>query len=205
MEAKIAAGLIADRLAAYDFTGRSGDIPLRMPTPDLRRAAVLMPLVWREEGPTVLLTRRNDNLSTHPGQVSFPGGKVDGDDESAIMAALREAREETGLDAARVSVLGTLPDYATITGYLVTPVVGLVTPPLALSPEPAEVAEVFEVPLPLLLDTSAYQRHDYERDGMRGQYLALDWRHYTIWGATAAMLWLLADALKPWVWHQGES
>ena len=110
---------------------------------------------------------------------------------------MREAREEIGLDARHVQLLGTLPDYMTITSYQVTPVVGLLLPPLALTPEPGEVAEIFEVPLALALDVTRYQRHAYQRDGIRGHYLSLTWQQHTIWGATAAMLRLLAAALCP--------
>ncbi|AUH51961.1 CoA pyrophosphatase [Chromobacterium sp. ATCC 53434] len=195
MEADEAAERIARRLEDYDFTGRIADLPYRPVAPGLKSAAVLVPLVWHPDGATVLFTRRTDHLSSHPGQVSFPGGKMEAGDGSAEAAALREAREETGLAESSVRVLGRLPDYVTVTGYVVAPVVGMLRPPLALAPEPGEVAEVFEVPLPLLLDQAAYSRHDYVRDGAAGQYLALEWRRHTIWGATAAMLWMLADAL----------
>ncbi|PRP71349.1 CoA pyrophosphatase [Chromobacterium amazonense] len=195
MEAEEAAGRIAQRLCAYDFTGKTGDLPCRPVREGLRPAAVLIPLVWHADEPAVLFTRRADHLPSHPGQVSFPGGKREADDASAEAAALREAREETGLPESDVRVLGCLPDYVTVTGFMVTPVVGMLRPPLALSPAPGEVAEVFEVPLRNLLDKSAYRRHDYVRDGVAGQYLALEWRRYTIWGATAAMMWMLADAL----------
>ncbi|WP_239690881.1 CoA pyrophosphatase [Chromobacterium sphagni] len=195
MEANAAAALIARRLERYDFTGKVADLPRRQAGPDLRPAAVLLPLVWHDDGATVLFTRRTEHLSSHPGQISFPGGKVESSDASALAAALREAQEETGLDAGSVRVLGCLPDYATVTGYVVTPVVGLLMPPLALSPAPDEVAEVFEVPLRLLLDRAAYSGHDYVRDGVAGRYLSFEWRRYTIWGATAAMMWMLADAL----------
>ncbi|POZ61499.1 CoA pyrophosphatase [Chromobacterium alticapitis] len=195
MEADAAAGLIERRLRAYDFTEQAGDLPRRPLKEGLRPAAVLVPLVWHADGPSVLLTRRADHLLSHPGQVSFPGGKLEAADGSAEAAALREAREETGLAEAGVRVLGRLPDYVTVTDFVVTPVVGLLHPPLALDPAPDEVAEVFEVPLERLLDKSAYSRHDYVRDGVSGQYLVFEWRRHTIWGATAAMSWMLADAL----------
>lgn len=196
MEAGEAADWIAGRLSCYDFTGRVGDLSYRPADDGLRPAAVLVPLVWRQEGPTVLLTRRAENLPAHAGQVSFPGGKLERDDGSAERAALRETWEETGLEASHVRLLGRLPDYVTITGFVVTPVVGMVRPPFELHPEPAEVAEVFEAPLPLLMDTGAYQRHSHRSDdGQLRAYLSLDWQRHRIWGATAAMLWLLADAL----------
>ncbi|WP_244269592.1 CoA pyrophosphatase [Chromobacterium haemolyticum] len=196
MEAGEAADWIAGRLSAYDFTGRVGDFSFRQADGGLRPAAVLVPLVWHSEGPTVLLTRRAENLPAHAGQVSFPGGKLERDDGSAERAALRETREETGLAESHVRLLGRLPDYVTITGFVVTPVVGLVLPPFELSPEPGEVAEVFEAPLPLLMDTGAYQRHSHQGDdGQLRAYLSLDWQSHRIWGATAAMLWLLSDAL----------
>ncbi|UTH74515.1 CoA pyrophosphatase [Chromobacterium sp. IIBBL 290-4] len=194
-ETNEAAERIARRLRSYDFTGKVADLPARPVTADLRRAAVLMPLVWHEDGPTVLFTRRTEHLSSHPGQVSFPGGKVEAGDASPVDTALRETREEIGLDASCVRVLGHLPEYAILTGYVVTPVVGLLTPPLALAPAEDEVAEIFEAPLSLLLDKSVYQGHDYVRDGVAGRYLSLPWGRHTIWGATAAMLWMLADAL----------
>jgi len=186
---------IAQRLAQFEFDGQAGDIPWRKPGQHQRPAAVLVPLVWHEDGPTVLLTRRTESLSTHAGQVSFPGGKVDEQDDSTTAAALREAQEEIGLAPERVSVLGSLPQYVTISNFVVTPVVGIVQLPLQLKPEPGEVAEVFEVPLALALDGRRYQKHDYVRDGVRGQYLSMTWQGHTIWGATAAMLCLLSRAL----------
>jgi 8-oxo-dGTP pyrophosphatase MutT (NUDIX family) len=143
---------IRQRLAGFEFDGRAGDIPWRVAGARQRPAAVLVPLVWHDSGPTVLLTRRTESLSTHAGQVSFPGGKVDASDSSVIAAALREAHEEIGLAADGVTVLGTLPQYVTITDFVVTPVVAMLQPPLQLRPEPGEVAEVFEVPLTLALD-----------------------------------------------------
>ncbi|WP_024303531.1 CoA pyrophosphatase [Pseudogulbenkiania sp. MAI-1] len=174
-----------------------GDLPQRSATGGERPAAVLVPLVWHAGAPAVLLTQRTASLSQHAGQVSFPGGKIDPHDQSAVHAALREAREEVGLAEEGVSVLGTLPDYFTITRFRVTPVVGLLVPPLALTPEPSEVAEVFEVPLERVLDPRQYERHSYVRDGVSGTYLSLTFGPHHIWGATAAMLRQLSAILNP--------
>lgn len=175
----------------------AGDLPQRAATGEERPAAVLVPLVWHQGAPAVLLTRRTASLSQHAGQISFPGGKIDPHDPSAVHAALRETREEVGLAEENISVLGTLPDYVTITRFRVTPVVGLLVPPLALAPEPSEVAEVFEVPLGLVLDPRQYERHSYVRDGVAGVYLSLTFGQHHIWGATAAMLRQLSAILNP--------
>ncbi|WP_051229098.1 CoA pyrophosphatase [Paludibacterium yongneupense] len=185
---------LRERLAAGPASGWHGDLPLRKASSDDRPAAVLVPLVWHaDEPPTVLLTRRSDTLPTHAGQVSFPGGKVDAGDRDAVDTALREAEEEIGLARERVTVVGVLPPYVTITHFVVTPVVALLSAPLQLRPEPGEVAGIIEVPLARALDPANYTRHDYERDDVRGQYLAL--AGTPVWGATAAMLRLLAATL----------
>lgn len=188
---------IRSRLDGDWETLTAGDLPQRSATGEERPAAVLVPLVWHADAPSVLLTQRTDSLSQHAGQVSFPGGKIDALDASAVHAALREAREEVGLAEAGVDVLGTLPDYITITRYRVTPVVGLLVPPLDLTPEPSEVAEVFEVPLDLVLDPRQYERHSYVRDGVAGVYLSLTYGPHHVWGATAAMLRQLSAILNP--------
>lgn len=155
------------------------------------QAAVLLPLVLRDEL-TVLLTERTAHLSTHSGQVAFPGGKRDPDDVDAAATALREAHEEVGLDAAYVQVLGTLPVYATGTGFQVTPVVALVDPAAPLRPNPYEVADIFEVPLHFLLNPAHHERHRYELGGVQREWFAMpyqDGAHQRyIWGATAGML-----------------
>jgi 8-oxo-dGTP pyrophosphatase MutT (NUDIX family) len=153
----------------------------------LEPAAVLLLVVNRPE-PTVVLTQRTSHLAHHAGQIAFPGGRREGADESAESTALREAREEIGLDAARVELLGRLPEYRTGTGFAVTPVVGWVEPPLSFSPDPHEVAEVFEVPLAFLLDTA---NHRYESAFYRGRmrhYWAMPYGERFIWGATAGMI-----------------
>jgi 8-oxo-dGTP pyrophosphatase MutT (NUDIX family) len=155
--------------------------------PRLRDAAVLMPIVAREEGFGVLLTRRADTLTSHSGQISFPGGRCDAG-ETPVEAALREAREEIGLDAAFVDPVGLSDRYETVTGYVVTPVAALVRPGFTLTPNPHEVAEVFEAPFAFLMDPGNTRREFYERDGHKRWFYAMPWEGKYIWGATAGML-----------------
>jgi 8-oxo-dGTP pyrophosphatase MutT (NUDIX family) len=161
-------------------------------------AAVLIPLVDRAEGISVLLTRRTAHLDHHAGQISFPGGRMEASDADSVATALRETREEIGLDPAHVEVLGQLEGYTTITGFAVVPVVGLVHPPFDLRPDPFEVDEVFEVPFSFVLDPANHLRHFREGpDGERRYFYALPYGAHYIWGATAAMLVNLAEALRP--------
>ena len=150
-------------------------------------AAVLVAIVDRPE-PTVILTLRPETMRKHPGQVSFPGGRIDPGDDGPIDAALREAEEEIGLARDRVEVIGTADPYLTITGFEVTPVLGIVPPDLELTPYPGEVAAVFEAPFHHLLDPA----HQHVRTAMfRGRertYYEIDWHEQRIWGATAAMI-----------------
>jgi 8-oxo-dGTP pyrophosphatase MutT (NUDIX family) len=150
-------------------------------------AAVLIPVIAHGEL-TVLFTRRTTHLKSHAGQVSFPGGRAEPGDSSAEFTALREASEEIGLAAARVEILARLPDYRTRTGFRVTPVIGLVAPPLELAPDPSEVAEVFEVPLAFLLDPRNRQRRTREFQGQQVGYYVFEYQERVIWGATAGML-----------------
>jgi 8-oxo-dGTP pyrophosphatase MutT (NUDIX family) len=166
----------------------TGDGHLWRGPEDIRPAAVLVPVVRREGGLTVLFTRRTTHLNDHAGQISFPGGRVEPEDRSAAETALRESSEEIGLEPARVEILGELHEYITVTGYRVSPVVGLVTPPLELRPDDFEVAEVFEVPLDFLLDPSNHQRNRVINDGHERLYFAVPYGRYYIWGATAGML-----------------
>ncbi len=159
-------------------------------------AAVLVPVILRASGSTVLMTRRTDHLHHHPGQISFPGGRVEDADVTAVMTALRETEEEIGLDPDRVELLGELPDYFTGTGFRVTPVVGLVHPPFDLKLDSFEVAEAFEVPLGFLLDPANHQRHRAEFGGLVREYHAIPWQGYYIWGATAGMLVSLYRLLR---------
>ena len=149
-------------------------------------AAVLVAITDRP-GPGLILTVRRDDLRTHAGQVAFPGGRID-PGETPCQAALRESHEELGLDPADVTVFGEADAYRTVTGYHVTPVVGLVPADLVLTPNPAEVAGWFEAPLDFVLDPANQQRMSAEFRGRTRHYYQIDWQGRRIWGATAAML-----------------
>ena len=161
----------------------------------LTPAAVLFPIVARQEGFTVLLTQRTAHLRDHAGQISFPGGRVEEEDESAVQTALRETEEEIGLVRQHIEILGFLPEYRTGTGFQVTPVVGLVHPPFELKPDPFEVAEVFEVPLDFLLDPDNHKRHSMHYRGALRHYFAMPYGDYFIWGATAGMIRSLTERM----------
>jgi 8-oxo-dGTP pyrophosphatase MutT (NUDIX family) len=151
-------------------------------------AAVLIPIVDHPSGLTVVFTQRTSHLKAHSGQVSFPGGRAEPEDPTPEFTALREAHEEIGLAMERVEVLARLPEYLTRTGFRVTPVVGLVAPPLALRPDPREVDEVFEVPLAHLLDPGNHLRETRELQGRTVGYYVMRHGGRTIWGATAGMV-----------------
>jgi 8-oxo-dGTP pyrophosphatase MutT (NUDIX family) len=159
-------------------------------------AAVLVPLVNRPSGLQVLLTQRSADLPDHPGQISFPGGRVEPGDAGFAAAALRETAEEIGLAASHVQVLGELPSYDTVTGYRVRPIVAWVEPPFDLAPDPFEVADTFEVPLEFVLDRANHQRHSRMLGQTRRDYWAIPWSHRYIWGATASMLLILERTLS---------
>ena len=162
----------------------------------LRDASVLIAVVDHEASPGLILTKRSSRLKHHPGQIAFPGGKVDEGDLDASAAALREAHEEIGLPSSSVRVLGTLPPHETVTGFMVTPVVSLISPGFEPVPEAGEVAGVFEVPLAHVLDPANY-RIQYRRwRGERRYYFTVPWGPYYIWGATARMLRALADRMS---------
>ena len=181
----------ADTRPPQDFRpGRvSADLPEDLlPRPAWKPAAVLVPVVARPDGPTILLTRRTERLQDHAGQVSFPGGSRAAQDPDPVQTALRETEEETGVERRFVEVVGFLNGYLTITGYAVTPVVGLVVPGFRLRPDPLEVAQVFEVPLAFLQDPGNRQVRQREWAGRNVDYYAYEYCGQTIWGATAAML-----------------
>jgi len=151
-------------------------------------AAVLVPIVTHPGGLTVLFTQRTAHLKSHSGQVSFPGGRAEPGDAGPEATALREAEEEIGLARDRVEVVARLSDYFVRTGFRVTPVVGLLTPPLALAPERGEVEAVFEVPLAFLLDPRNHRRETRELRGETVGFYVMQYEERRIWGATAGML-----------------
>ena len=159
------------------------------------RAAVLIPLVDRGDELTVLLTHRANDLKHHAGQISFPGGRLEPGDDDSIAAALRETEEEIGLRREFVEVIGCLPDHVVISGYRVTPVVGLVSPGFELALDPAEVSGTFEAPLSHLLNPATHTRRMHRFGGEDLEVLELPWGGHTIWGATAGMLLTLRELL----------
>ena len=181
-----------------DFSPRRvlGDLPPDfLPRPPWKPASVLVPVVQRPEGHTVLLTRRTKRLQDHAGQVSFPGGGREHRDADPVETALRETEEEIGLARRHVEVVGYLQGYLTVSAYAVTPVVGLVTPEFRLTPDPLEVAEVFEVPLLFLADPLNRRVQEWQLAGRNVGYYQFEYQGHVIWGATAAMLASFLDAL----------
>jgi 8-oxo-dGTP pyrophosphatase MutT (NUDIX family) len=158
----------------------------------LRPAAVLIPVLGAE----VILTKRASHLKHHPGQIAFPGGKVDEGDADAPAAALREAREEIGLDPSNVDVLAELPTHETVTSYTITPVLARVRAEFQAFPEDGEVAEVFRVPLEFLMDAGRYRVESRAWRGQRRHYYVAPYGPYYIWGATARILKSLADRME---------
>jgi 8-oxo-dGTP pyrophosphatase MutT (NUDIX family) len=199
--------VIAAELQAEALRRRFGQPPVWSPEIAVERqfttgrtpthASVLVPLVQRDEGLAVLLTQRTDHLTDHPGQVSFPGGRAEPEDADAVATALREAHEEIGLQPDQIDVIGQLPTYTTGTGFIVTPVIGLVQPDFSIQIDPFEVADVFEVPLSFLMNPANHRWHVVEVGGSKREFLSMPWvgvdvagqpRRYFVWGATAAML-----------------
>jgi 8-oxo-dGTP pyrophosphatase MutT (NUDIX family) len=195
---------LVERLTAALTTGESDRLDLL--TADLHEleldgipppaeAAVLIAVTDRAE-PGVLLTQRTEHLRHHPGQIAFPGGRVDPTDADAVAAALREAQEEIALDPAQVQVIGAIDRYRTGTGYLITPVLGVVQPDLPLRPQEAEVADVFEVPLAFLLDPANHQQASAVWKGRERHFYEIYWGERRIWGATAAIIVNLSRRLS---------
>ncbi|WP_242137603.1 CoA pyrophosphatase [Sphingomonas sp. TREG-RG-20F-R18-01] len=181
---------------AEDAVLLTGDHVDTDPLPSaLSQAAVLVPVTDRPE-PGVILTRRTDMMSRHAGQVAFPGGRIDPDDTDAIAAALREAEEEIALPRDAVHVVGVADRYRTVTGFEVTPVIGVVPPDLVFTPNAAEVAAVFEVPLGFLLDSGNHIEASVEWQGRNRHYYEILWGEHRIWGATAAMIVNLSRRLR---------
>jgi len=194
---------LADRLhaalsrdVAPDVVLLSGDHPDIKTSPDVPAwpAAVLVAITERRE-PGVILTQRTETLRKHAGQIAFPGGRVDAG-EDVVTAALREAEEEIALSRNHVTVIGQADGYRTVTGFQVTPVIGVVPPDLLLQPSEAEVASVFEVPLAFLLDPDNHVAAQVEWQGRMRQYYEILWHDRRIWGATAAMIVNLARRLQ---------
>jgi 8-oxo-dGTP pyrophosphatase MutT (NUDIX family) len=161
------------------------------------RAAVLVPMVEREEGMSIMLTQRAIYLRDHAGQISFPGGRIEPEDANPVAAALREAEEETGLPATHVEVLGSMPVYRTVTGFAITPVIALVRPGFLLQPDAFEVARIFEIPLAFLMNPANHRLYQVDMpDGRVRQYYAIPWQKDFVWGATAGILRNLYHLLR---------
>lgn len=172
----------ADTRGDHDLNGD------KAPRLDLRPAAVLVPLVERPEGFTVILTQRTADLPSHAGQVAFPGGRTQAEDADAIATALRETEEEIGLPPRQVEVLGDLDLYITGTGFAVTPIVGVIEPPIELRPDPREVADIFEVPLAFFMDPANHELRSAVWQGRERRFYVMPYENRYIWGATAGML-----------------
>ena len=168
----------------------------------LRSAAVLVPLVNRQDEVTVLLTKRSENLSKHAGQISFPGGRVDETDTGPTHTALRETEEEIGIGRHQIDIVGQLDDYIVGTGYLVSPIVGFIEPPFTVVPQEEEVAEIFEAPLSFVTHPENFERYTRQFDQGVRSFFAVQWNDYFIWGATAGMLRDLSQRL--WNGHNAK-
>jgi 8-oxo-dGTP pyrophosphatase MutT (NUDIX family) len=176
--------------ALYDGDGGHNDY-----TADPVTAAVLVAITDRDV-PGVILTQRPDTMRKHPGQVAFPGGRMDPTDADVIAAALREAHEEVALPPDQVTIIGTTDTYRTITAYQITPVIGVIPPDLPFRAQESEVAAIFEVPLKFLLDPANHKRVEVDWNGGKRSYTEILWEDRRIWGATAAMIVNLSARLQ---------
>jgi 8-oxo-dGTP pyrophosphatase MutT (NUDIX family) len=192
-----------DRVSALFAKGHSGDAPVLFSDQRLSGieqftpAAVLAAITEREGEPGVLLLHRPSNMRSHPGQIAFPGGKVD-PGETPVEGALREAHEELGIDPAKVRVIGTSDVYRTHSGFEITPVLGIVPPDIEIVPNPSEVAQWFEAPLSHVLDPANHVGQWVEWEGSMRSYYEITWQQHQIWGVTAALLVNLSRRLN---WH----
>jgi 8-oxo-dGTP pyrophosphatase MutT (NUDIX family) len=187
-----AAEMTAPQRGDFDLNPGQRDA---LKAPFLRNAAVLVPIVHRPAGLTVLLTRRSAHLSSHAGQVAFPGGRIDDTDDGPVDAALRETEEETGIHRDFVTPVGLLDPYETGSGFVIIPVVGVLREGCTPVPSPHEVDEIFEVPFAFLMDVANHQRHSGFWQGHERRYYAMPYESHNIWGATAGMLVNLRERL----------
>lgn len=184
--------------SVIDVQAERGDHSLNPglePLQPLKPAAVLVPFVDGDEGLSLIFTERTAHLAHHAGQISFPGGHIEPGDGGPVETALRETEEEIGLDRRHVTILGRLETYVTRTGFVVTPVAGIITPPFELAPDAYEVAQVFAVPLSHFLDPANHHRCSAEFEGAVRYFYAMPYQDYFIWGATAGMLMNLYEIL----------
>ncbi len=159
-------------------------------------AAVLVPLVLHNDGITILLTKRAAGLNDHPGQISFPGGRVEDSDKNHMATAIREANEEIGIAIEDIKPIAELTPYIIGTGFIITPIIAFLTPPFNKKAEPSEVEEIFEVPLDFFMDSNNHQHKVKKFNNMDHHYHAIDYKQYYIWGATADMIVNLVNILS---------
>jgi 8-oxo-dGTP pyrophosphatase MutT (NUDIX family) len=188
----LAGDLLADRPPRSDYDLAAVPRPAQAM---LKHAAVLAPLIRRPEGWTLLLTQRTADMPTHAGQIAFPGGRMQPEDENPVATALRETEEEVGLARSFVRPMGALDAYETVTGYHVTPIVAVVEQGFSLTLDPREVADVFETPLEFLMNPAHHERHERVWQGQTRAYYVMPWQNRFIWGATAGMIKALYDRL----------